>query len=150
MVDAVVVFTINDGFLTCAIVFAAITCVLRLPGTFVWIGIHFNIAKLYSNSILATLNLRNWYRHRHRPLGIPLNGRHNQPLRAVPRSIISQDKPSITGSDNLTRPNMEVFIDHQVEYNVAVRCAADDCVDIKNELRSSIRSASMDETHLVV
>jgi hypothetical protein len=31
MVDAVVVFTINDGCLTCAVVLAAIACVRCLP-----------------------------------------------------------------------------------------------------------------------
>ncbi|KAF7368840.1 hypothetical protein MVEN_00209400 [Mycena venus] len=40
MVDAVVIFTINDGLLTCAIFTASITCFLTMPKNFVWIGIY--------------------------------------------------------------------------------------------------------------
>ncbi|KAJ7053931.1 hypothetical protein C8F01DRAFT_1089267 [Mycena amicta] len=74
MVDAVVVFTINDGCLTCAVVIASIACLLRMPDNFIWLGIYFTIAKcnrflclevfealilptlVYSNSVLATLS----------------------------------------------------------------------------------------------
>ncbi|VDC05175.1 unnamed protein product [Peniophora sp. CBMAI 1063] len=63
MVDTTVVFTINDGLLTCLVVIASIACWLAMPHNFVYLGIYFTIAKLYSNSLLATLNLRNWFRH---------------------------------------------------------------------------------------
>ncbi|KAJ7269241.1 hypothetical protein B0H12DRAFT_28643 [Mycena haematopus] len=59
MVDAVVIFTVNDGILTCATLTAAIACFLAMPQNFVWIGLYITVAKLFSNSILATLNLRN-------------------------------------------------------------------------------------------
>ncbi|KAJ7491270.1 hypothetical protein FB451DRAFT_636638 [Mycena latifolia] len=74
VVDAVVVFTINDGCLTCAVVLATIACWLKMPDNLIWLGIYFAIAKLYSNSLLATLNLRNWHRHRYAwpPMSIPM------------------------------------------------------------------------------
>ncbi|KAJ7838004.1 hypothetical protein B0H14DRAFT_2790266 [Mycena olivaceomarginata] len=72
MMDAVVIFTINDGLLTCAAVITTIICFLSMHNNFVWVGIYFNLAKLFSNSVLATLNLRNWYRPRNRPMGFPL------------------------------------------------------------------------------
>ncbi|KAF7288438.1 hypothetical protein HMN09_01396500 [Mycena chlorophos] len=67
MVDAVVIFTINDGLLTCTIVVAAIICFALMPQNYIWVGIYLTLSKLYSNSILVTLNLRNWYRHKNRP-----------------------------------------------------------------------------------
>ncbi|KZV75372.1 hypothetical protein PENSPDRAFT_647168 [Peniophora sp. CONT] len=65
MVDTTIVFTINDGALTCVVVIAFIACWVGMPHNYVFLGIYFTLAKLYSNSILATLNLRNWYRHRY-------------------------------------------------------------------------------------
>ncbi|KAF8191409.1 hypothetical protein K438DRAFT_1762616 [Mycena galopus ATCC 62051] len=111
VVDAVVVFTINDGAITCAVAIAAIICLLRMPDNFIWLGVYFSIAKLFSNSVLATLNLRNWYRHRPRPMGIQM----------LPPAHAISGVPSV-GSDKLTadEQHMEVFVDQQVEYNVAV------------------------------
>ncbi|KAF7355673.1 hypothetical protein MSAN_01485100 [Mycena sanguinolenta] len=115
MVDAVVIFTINDGILTCAALGAAIACLLAMPDNFVWIGIYITVAKLYSNSILATLNLRNWYRHRHRPMGIRL---------ACPppnRNTFQIDSGTTKMQPNVmheTPTTMEVFMEQQVEYSV--------------------------------
>ncbi|KAJ7460987.1 hypothetical protein B0H11DRAFT_2241964 [Mycena galericulata] len=129
VVDAVVVFTINDGCLTCGVVIASIACLLRMPNNFVWLGIYFTIAKFYSNSVLATLNLRNWYRHRPMrpvPIGIPMartpgiNG-------VLSNSGTTGDKGGGSPSDGHGMPTrMEVFIDHQVEYNVGGLVARDD------------------------
>ncbi|KAJ7053902.1 hypothetical protein C8F01DRAFT_504812 [Mycena amicta] len=122
MVDAVVVFTINDGCLTCAVVIASIACLLRMPDNFIWLGIYFTIAKLYSNSVLATLNLRNWYRHRQRPMGIPLGQRPQLQTTAVRNTAI---RTASRSHSKFPAPNelsdaMEVFVDQQVEYSVAV------------------------------
>ncbi|KAJ7043126.1 hypothetical protein C8F04DRAFT_1073764 [Mycena alexandri] len=115
VVDAVVVFTINDGCLTCAVVLAAIACLLRMPHNFIWLGIYFTIAKFYSNSVLATLNLRNWYRHRPRPMGIPL---------PRPTGLAMQTVSTGSGATGKRSAEMhsrtEVFVDQQVEYNVTV------------------------------
>ncbi|KAJ7702246.1 hypothetical protein B0H17DRAFT_1176135 [Mycena rosella] len=129
VVDAVVVFTINDGCLTCAVVLATIGCWLRMPDNLIWLGIYFTIAKLYSNSILATLNLRNWHRHRYAwptPMGmVPISRPQG------PNGLTSNSGPhtSTAASDLPTKraqptdingmpSRMEVFVDHQVEYNV--------------------------------
>ncbi|KAF7360836.1 hypothetical protein MSAN_01113000 [Mycena sanguinolenta] len=45
MVDAVVVFTINDGLLTCATILTVIACSLGMRQNFVWIGVFFILAK---------------------------------------------------------------------------------------------------------
>ncbi|KAJ7611583.1 hypothetical protein FB45DRAFT_311425 [Roridomyces roridus] len=120
VVDGIVIFTLNDGALTCAVVIACIICLLNMPRNFVWLGIYFTIAKFYSNSVLATLNLRNWYRHR--------------PVRPMPLGIAMTRPPGVTGTNSIKAPSvavdkrsppsdeghtrMEVFVDHQVEYNV--------------------------------
>jgi len=120
-VDAVVVFTINDGCLTCAVVIVSIVCWLSMPHNFVYLGIYFTIAKLYANSVLATLNLRNWYRHRYiqsRPIGLSIK-------QHPPHINVGHDANSPgVNSDLHGRPvqsanipgKMQVFVDHQVEY----------------------------------
>ncbi|KAJ7118750.1 hypothetical protein C8R44DRAFT_789162 [Mycena epipterygia] len=132
VVDAVVVFTINDGCLTCAVVIASIACWLRMPSNFVYLGIYFTIAKFYSNSVLATLNLRNWYRHRYAwpaPMSFPMtrpqgaNSGHSNsgPHTRLPGTTsgdLSAHKRTQSGDIPGIPGGMEVFVDHQVEYNV--------------------------------
>ncbi|KAJ7277881.1 hypothetical protein C8J57DRAFT_1713496 [Mycena rebaudengoi] len=119
-VDAVLIFTINDGCLTCAVVIISIAFWLTMPHNFVYLGIYFTIAKLYSNSVLATLNLRNWYRHRNirpQPVGIPMNRATMYPN----GTSMAGANPAVTTThkqDQLGDPIVEVFVDHQVEYNV--------------------------------
>ncbi|KAJ7743158.1 hypothetical protein B0H16DRAFT_1463810 [Mycena metata] len=117
-VDAVVVFTINDGCLTCAVVIVSIVCWLSMPHNFVYLGIYFTIAKLYANSVLATLNLRNWYRHRYiqsRPIGLSIK-------QHPPHVNVGHDTNSPGANSDLHgRPVQSanipgVFVDHQVEY----------------------------------
>ncbi|KAE9388597.1 hypothetical protein BT96DRAFT_947475 [Gymnopus androsaceus JB14] len=120
VVDAVMVFTINDGILTCAVVITSIICWLALPHNFVYLGIYFTIAKFYSNSVLATLNLRNWYRWT-RPVGIPIraNGANDGSSHRL-QPISTTNKHDAIDDDR-----MEVFVDRQVEFNVAELIRAD-------------------------
>ncbi|KAJ7243401.1 hypothetical protein B0H12DRAFT_1236436 [Mycena haematopus] len=131
VVDAVVIFTINDGCLTCAIAIVAIIFLLRMPDNFIWLGIYFNIAKLFSNSVLATLNLRNWYRHRPRPMGIPMTRPHAQVLTT---HTISSNTPAGSDKRAVDEQRMQVFVDQQIEYNVAVGgFKAEDSRSLKSE-----------------
>ncbi|KAF7337676.1 hypothetical protein MSAN_02241100 [Mycena sanguinolenta] len=113
MVDTVVIFTINDGLLTCALLGATIACFLGMPNNFVWIALYGTAAKLYSNSVLATLNLRNWYRHRERPMGIRLT--RPPPNRNMFQIDSGVSKIQSTELHELP-PTMEVFMEQQVEY----------------------------------
>ncbi|KAJ6510720.1 hypothetical protein C8R45DRAFT_964972 [Mycena sanguinolenta] len=116
MVDAVVIFTINDGLLTCATVITLVICFFTMKNNFVWIALFLTLGKLFSNSILTTLNLRNWYRHRHRPMGIPLTGHIGN------RNTLQSEKSrqSSTHGDIRLVPAMavQVFVDREVEYAV--------------------------------
>ncbi|KAJ7623425.1 hypothetical protein FB45DRAFT_1061340 [Roridomyces roridus] len=143
-VDSVLVFTINDGCLTCAVVLASIACWLSMPHNFVYLAIYFSIAKLYSNSVLATyaarqlylhilisqcsLNLRNWYRHRYigsRPIGIqmkrPNNAAEQNALTPATGTNSLPTHGRLPSAERNGLPGkMEVFVDvdHQVEYSV--------------------------------
>ncbi|KAE9386452.1 hypothetical protein BT96DRAFT_1006076 [Gymnopus androsaceus JB14] len=127
VVDAVMVFTINDGISTCAVVIATITFWLAMPNNFIYLGIYFTIAKFYSNSVLATLNLRNWYRHRYtwtHPIGLSIrkNGTTDGNERSH-RKPISNDPTN--KHDGIDDGRVEVFIDRQVEYTVGELIRAD-------------------------
>ncbi|KAF8196681.1 hypothetical protein K438DRAFT_1967696 [Mycena galopus ATCC 62051] len=118
-VDSVVVFTINDGCLTCGVVIASIVCWLTMPHNFVYLGIYFTIAKFYSNSVLATLNLRNWYRHRYiapQPIGLkgPLRRPNGVPSESHPSGTDSSSHPKVQPTD--LSNTMEVFVNRQVDY----------------------------------
>ncbi|KAJ7839217.1 hypothetical protein B0H14DRAFT_3458813 [Mycena olivaceomarginata] len=118
LVDVVVVFTINDGLLTCVTVIVVLACLLTMPKNFVWMGIFFSLAKLYSNSVLSALNLRNWYRYRHRPMGMPLT-RPSASRNTFPLSPPATKTLHIQSNDpHEMRSTMEVFVDHQVEYTL--------------------------------
>ncbi|KAJ7854664.1 hypothetical protein B0H14DRAFT_3136480 [Mycena olivaceomarginata] len=115
VVDTVIVFTINDGLLTSVIAITIMGCVLAMHTNFVWIGLFFNLAPrtpshrralpkaalftywifaVFANSILATLNLRNWYRHMHRPMGISLTRNTAPKSRFAPMSPRTEITPN--------------------------------------------------------
>ncbi|KAJ6581257.1 hypothetical protein B0H19DRAFT_500112 [Mycena capillaripes] len=125
-VDAVLVFTINDGCLTCAVVIVSIICWLTMPDNFVYLGIYFTIAKFYANSVLATLNLRNWYRHRYvpQPIGIPmkrtlrtngLQSNDSHPTPGMNSSNLPTQKAQSTDINGMPE-KMEVFVNRQVDF----------------------------------
>ncbi|KAF7370815.1 hypothetical protein MSAN_00715100 [Mycena sanguinolenta] len=122
-VDAVVVFTINDGLLTCGTVLAVIICWLTMSHNFVYLAIYFLIGKLYGNSVLATLNLRNWYRHRNisqQPVSMV-----KRPMR-VNGAQPSTSRPAAAPRRSDSTDKMEVFVNHEVDYIGDFRREAED------------------------
>ncbi|KAJ7915258.1 hypothetical protein B0H13DRAFT_2324503 [Mycena leptocephala] len=113
VVDTVMVFTINDGLLTSVIAITIMACVLAMHTNFVWIGLFFNLAPLYANSILATLNLRNWYRHTHRPMGISLM------RNTAPKSHFTPMGPRTEITPNHSEvADMDIQVNKEIEYHV--------------------------------
>ncbi|KAJ7192730.1 hypothetical protein GGX14DRAFT_479701, partial [Mycena pura] len=119
--DAVMVFTINDGLLSCVTVLVAGVCVLVMPQNEVWVGFYFVFAKLFSNSVLATLNMRNWFRNSERPMGISLT--RAGPSLTNNRTAFQTTITTMTTADKV-RPQssmegldgpMQVFVDRQVD-----------------------------------
>ncbi|KAJ4470872.1 hypothetical protein J3R30DRAFT_1132393 [Lentinula aciculospora] len=156
VVDAVVVFTINDGFLTCTVVIASIACWLGMPHNFVYLGIYFTISKFYSNSVLATLNLRNWYRHQYtwnRPAGLSMFRRTTGDgsrvhAREHPTSVLSSSGGSPrkhTHARSIDDGRVEVYIEHQVEYNVG-NLIPEDLDALESRSHRSSKSVEMPST----
>jgi len=58
IIDSLVVYTFETGTLTCAGTVLSMVCWLTMPYNRLFLALHFMIAKLYANSLLATLNTR--------------------------------------------------------------------------------------------
>ncbi|KAH6910971.1 hypothetical protein BKA70DRAFT_1423730 [Coprinopsis sp. MPI-PUGE-AT-0042] len=63
MVDTLTLYTLENGLLTCFAAIASLICWLTMPHNLIFMGLHFVISKLYANSLLASLNMRNDLRH---------------------------------------------------------------------------------------
>lgn len=57
-VDLITLYTLENGALTFFSATASLICWLTMPTNLVFLGLHFVIGKLYANSLLASLNIR--------------------------------------------------------------------------------------------
>jgi len=60
MLSTIVNFADNNGALTCIVALSTLICWIAMPTNLIYLGIHFSIGKCYSNSLLASLNMRNY------------------------------------------------------------------------------------------
>jgi len=60
MLSTIVSFADHNGVLTCVVTLASLICWVIMPSNLVYLGLHFTIGKCYSNSLLATLNMRDY------------------------------------------------------------------------------------------
>jgi len=58
IIDTLVLYAFENGSLTCAGTVLSMICWLTMPYNRLFLALHFMIAKLYANSLLATLNTR--------------------------------------------------------------------------------------------
>jgi len=58
MINKLIIFTMNTGLLTSFCAVASLISILAAPNTFIYIAFFFNIGRLYSNTLMATLNAR--------------------------------------------------------------------------------------------
>jgi len=58
IIDSLVLYTLENGSFTCAGTVLSMICWLTMPRNRLFLALHFMIAKLYANSLLATLNTR--------------------------------------------------------------------------------------------
>ncbi|KAK0199247.1 hypothetical protein DFS33DRAFT_376261 [Desarmillaria ectypa] len=58
MINKLIVFAVNTGLLTSLCAVASLISILTAPNTFIYITFFFCMGRLYSNSLLATLNAR--------------------------------------------------------------------------------------------
>jgi hypothetical protein len=65
VIDSIIVYTINNGTLTClSTIVSMIFWLTMRRKTLVFLALHFVIAKMYANSLFATLNMRRKFRGR--------------------------------------------------------------------------------------
>lgn len=122
IIDTLTFWTIQNGSMTSAAAIATLLCWKIMPSNRVFLGLHFVVAKLYANSLLATLNARKqiWSGKQYTPT-------NNQPMPIVfledyehgPDSSITQQ-----GSLRLNTPQPKAvhkrtkLIEVNVEQNV--------------------------------
>lgn len=70
LINTLIVYSINRGVLNSIATVADLTCFLTMPDNFIWLALNFVVSKLYSNSLLATLNTRNVLRGKGEDLGL--------------------------------------------------------------------------------
>ncbi|KAJ7886340.1 hypothetical protein B0H13DRAFT_2535094 [Mycena leptocephala] len=58
LVDKLIVWTIETGMLTSSAAIAMLACFVAMKTNFIWLGIFAILSRLYSNSLLASLNSR--------------------------------------------------------------------------------------------
>ncbi|KAI0819008.1 hypothetical protein BC629DRAFT_1588321 [Irpex lacteus] len=58
VIDTIVLYSIENGVLTSITVVVTFICWLTMPNNFIFLAMHFVIAKMYANSLLSTLNAR--------------------------------------------------------------------------------------------
>ncbi|KAI0652746.1 hypothetical protein C8Q79DRAFT_118910 [Trametes meyenii] len=58
IVDAITLYTIENGMLTCITTIVSLVCWVTMSTNLIFLGLHLAISKLYANSLLATLNAR--------------------------------------------------------------------------------------------
>jgi len=58
MINKLIIFTMNTGLLTSLCAVASLVSILAAPNTYIYIGFFFCMSRLYSNTLVATLNAR--------------------------------------------------------------------------------------------
>ncbi|KAF8578278.1 hypothetical protein K439DRAFT_1639010 [Ramaria rubella] len=64
LINVLMIYTINRGILNSIAAVADLACFLAMPNNFIWLAFNFTMSKLYTNSLLATLNARDILRGR--------------------------------------------------------------------------------------
>ncbi|KAG1886292.1 hypothetical protein F4604DRAFT_71735 [Suillus subluteus] len=81
IIDTLTFWTIQNGLMTSAAATATLLCWKIMPSNRIFLGLHFVVAKLYANSLLATLNARKEI----------LNGKQYTPTNNQPMSIVFRE-----------------------------------------------------------
>ncbi|TFK56308.1 hypothetical protein OE88DRAFT_226 [Heliocybe sulcata] len=125
IVDAIMVYTINNGILTCVCTVISLICWVVMPHNLIFLGIHFALSKLYANSFLATINTRETLRERSHasserghPLPVLFPHRSSASNRFLDNSAI--------GRATKLEINVEKTIQHEIEIAIDAPYAPSD------------------------
>jgi len=125
MLSTIVSFADNNGALTCIVALSTLTCWVIMPRNLVYLGIHFMIGKCYSNSLLGTLNMRNYIKRNATSAGDTINIMNPGPLRSTSGRIpgpwrggvdFSDEEQPTDGSVEGVMP-LEIKIDRIVQFD---------------------------------
>jgi hypothetical protein len=58
LIDRLIAYTINTGLLTSILAFIDIGLFIKMPGNYIHLAFNFTIGRIYTNSLMGTLNLR--------------------------------------------------------------------------------------------
>ncbi|KAF8903244.1 hypothetical protein CPB85DRAFT_1226543, partial [Mucidula mucida] len=113
MIKMLIIYSINTGLITTLCAIASLVSILAWGHTFIYITFFFCIGRLYSNSLLATLNARK----RIRASGEGVNTTSdNQGMGFSLKDISSQSKPGTLGTKTSHPTNISIKIDTTKEF----------------------------------
>jgi len=126
MLSTIVSFADNNGALTCIVALSTLSCWVIMPKNLIYLGVHFMIGKCYSNSLLGTLNMRNYIKRTATSAGDAINIMNPGPLHQrslsgrIPgpwRGIeLSDEEQPTDGSVDGVMP-LEIKVDRIVHYD---------------------------------
>ncbi|KAI0292078.1 hypothetical protein B0F90DRAFT_1772820 [Multifurca ochricompacta] len=125
IIDTIMLYTFNNGALTCATTVVSLICWVTMPGNLIFLGLHFAISKLYANSLLATLNSRRSLReHRSKNSG---DGENTLPV-LFPSCYSHSRIPRFQSiGPSRTRVDFEPVLEISIEKTI--QCEIDDEVE---------------------
>ncbi|KAJ7645855.1 hypothetical protein B0H17DRAFT_1215833 [Mycena rosella] len=94
VLSRVLQYTIATGLATSLLAVGCVVAYLIMPDSFVFIAMHFSLARMYTNSLLATLNSR----PKLRAALVPASG-----MRSIPELVIVSKNYALTETENKTQ-----------------------------------------------
>ncbi|KAF7973570.1 hypothetical protein HWV62_14842 [Athelia sp. TMB] len=132
VINLLILYTFENGALTCAATIVSMLCWLIMPSNRVFLGIHFVIVKIYANSLLATLNSRKQLQAER--VRAEESNEHAPPASFLQRLKQTKSNQDLTDA-GARRTILEINVVQTVDYAVEV----DDDYDTISRLSPSIR-----------
>ncbi|KZT22675.1 hypothetical protein NEOLEDRAFT_637367 [Neolentinus lepideus HHB14362 ss-1] len=135
VIDTIMLYTINNGSLTCISTIVSLICWLAMPYNLVYLGFHFAISKLYANSFLATLNTRDTLRERSQ-------GSSNQghPLPVIFPSRVGTNRFTMNNDANpleTTATKLQINVEKTVHCDVEGENSDQEVLDVRSPAGSA-------------
>ncbi|KAJ4476240.1 hypothetical protein J3R30DRAFT_3491908 [Lentinula aciculospora] len=133
MINKLTIFAVNTGALTSLCAIASLISILAAPDTFIYISFFFSMGRLYTNSLLATLNARKMIRESAKGINttsgenvsIPC---HDYTRRDSPSKLVFQHSKNLNTSTNISiqvDTTREFVSDTEHGIVTRARCLAD-------------------------
>jgi len=117
VIDAIMLYSFNNGALTCITTVISLICWLTMPSNLIFLGLHFMISKLYANSLLATFNTRLMLRKRKKMCLV--DGEHALPV--VFPSYDSRERSrarftsTLSPANEVDRTRLEISVEKTIQ-----------------------------------